>query len=416
MRWLARLPAYLLITALLLLLGPASFQIRTLPERLDLLARPQAFDYTSWTINALWVKFSHGTLGSPHYFAPDQQRALTVEYLKLVDELNRVKREIEIIYADPNVANPQQAAAAFQVEQELITRRLAEISPFTEAVLEFQISQAADYYGLTLGGQPFPHVLYHVTPLPQNLVVSRRDVIQQETSYLLNPDLTTEQAEALEALADEQLGVSTLVVPVGGIALYPTMVMRTSALDWLTEVIAHEWIHVYLLNKPLGRNYSTTPELRTMNETVASIAGKEIGQWVLEQYYPEYALQQPVRLHLRPTDQDEPAFDFRAEMYETRVIADRLLAEGKIDQAEAYMEARRLVFWNNGYAIRKINQAYFAFYGAYADTPGGAAGEDPVGPAVRALRERSQTLKEFLDIMGEMDSFEDLLLELEKSH
>ena len=45
--------------------------------------------------------------------------------------------------------------------------------------------------------------------------------------------------------------------------------------------------------------------------------------------------------------------------------------------------------------MRKLNQAYFAFYGAYADQPGGAAGEDPVGPAVRALRERSQGLADF---------------------
>ena len=42
------------------------------------------------------------------------------------------------------------------------------------------------------------------------------------------------------------------------------------------------------------------------------------------------------------------------------------------------MEARREIFWQNGYAIRKLNQAYFAFYGAYADIPGGPAGEDPV--------------------------------------
>ncbi len=70
----------------------------------------------------------------------------------------------------------------------------------------------------------------------------------------------------------------------------------------------------------------------------------------------------------------------------TRVTVDELLAEGKIEEAEAYMEARRVFFWENGYLIRKINQAYFAFYGAYADQPGGEAGEDPVGAAVRELR------------------------------
>jgi hypothetical protein len=84
-------------------------------------------------------------------------------------------------------------------------------------------------------------------------------------------------------------------------------------------------------------------------------------------------------------------------MHKTRVETDILLTEGRVDEAEAYMESRRQIFIENGYVLRKLNQAYFAFYGAYADVPGGAAGEDPVGPAVRKFRAQSKTLKEFLD-------------------
>jgi hypothetical protein len=87
---------------------------------------------------------------------------------------------------------------------------------------------------------------------------------------------------------------------------------------------------------------------------------------------------------------------------------DEYLAEGKITQAETYMVQRRQFFWDNGYAIRKLNQAYFAFYGAYADVPGGAAGEDPVGPAVRALRLRSSSLTSFLETIAQMSSFRQL--------
>ena len=72
------------------------------------------------------------------------------------------------------------------------------------------------------------------------------------------------------------------------------------------------------------------------------------------------------------------------------------------------MEERRILFVAHGYEIRKLNQAYFAFYGAYAATPGGAAGEDPVGPAVRTLREQSASLADFLRTIGKMNSFEDL--------
>jgi hypothetical protein len=72
------------------------------------------------------------------------------------------------------------------------------------------------------------------------------------------------------------------------------------------------------------------------------------------------------------------------------------------------MEERRQLFWENGYLIRKLNQAYFAFHGAYADAPGGAAGEDPVGPAVRALREQSDSLADFVNTIAWMTSFVEL--------
>jgi len=78
------------------------------------------------------------------------------------------------------------------------------------------------------------------------------------------------------------------------------------------------------------------------------------------------------------------------------------------------MEARRLIFLENGYLLRKINQAYFAFYGAYADAPGGAAGQDPVGPAVRALRAQSESLADFVNTISWMSSFEDLQEKLEQ--
>ncbi len=95
-------------------------------------------------------------------------------------------------------------------------------------------------------------------------------------------------------------------------------------------------------------------------------------------------------------------------MHTTRVKVDALLEDGKIKDAEEYMEQRRKIFWENGYNIRRLNQAYFAFYGAYADTPGGAAGKDPVGPVVRAFRQQSQSLADFLEQISWVTSLEQL--------
>ena len=70
------------------------------------------------------------------------------------------------------------------------------------------------------------------------------------------------------------------------------------------------------------------------------------------------------------------------------------------------MEARRLAFVAEGYAIRKLNQAYFAFHGAYATT--GAAGVSVIGEQALELRRRSSSLAEFLRAAAEFTSAEDL--------
>ncbi len=148
-----------------------------------------------------------------------------------------------------------------------------------------------------------------------------------------------------------------------------------------------------------------------MNETTANIVGKEISQAILKQYYPQYLPAPSTSIVQQPQADTVPQvdiFDFRKEMNITRITVDQMLANNRIEQAEEYMEMRRRFLWENGYYIRRLNQAYFAFHGAYADEPGGAAGTDPVGPAVRALRQNSATLAEFLNRISWMTSFDQL--------
>ena len=281
------------------------------------------------------------------------------------------------------------------------------LGPVAESVIQDQISEVVTDLGLTIGGQPIPPVLYHGTPLPTALIVSPRDEIKQLHNISLEPDIHVDQRTVVEDRLDQAFDVSSLIVDVGGVGVYPTMVTETSNINFLTEVVAHEWVHNFLSLRPLGLNYFSSPELRTMNETAAALAGKEIGRAVMERFYPDL-LPPPPAGDESGQPPPPPAFDFRDEMRQTRVNVDQLLAEGKIEEAEQYMEARRQVFWEHGYRIRKLNQAYFAFYGAYADEPGGAAGEDPVGEAVRDLYASSPSLESFLKRIAWMTSFEDL--------
>jgi hypothetical protein len=100
-----------------------------------------------------------------------------------------------------------------------------------------------------------------------------------------------------------------------------------------------------------------------------------------------------------------PAFDFVTEMRETRLVVDELLALGYVKAAESYMETRRQQFVENGYPLRVLNQAYFAFHGSYGT---GAASTSPVGPKLQQLRAQSQDLRTFLETVRWFTSVRDL--------
>jgi hypothetical protein len=386
--------------------------------------RAVEFDYPTWVWNAAWDKINQSAIGSPYLFDRGTNKQIVYEYLRITENLLRAEYVIEQIFADPNIADKQSASAHLRAQRDRLNQRQTALAPFAESILQNQVSSAFAELGLTTGGQTIPPLLYHTSSTPLALIISPRERIEQTANISLLPVLTLDEQIAIEDNVANDLNVSTLIVPVGGIGVYPTMVMETTNLSWMISTIAHEWTHNYLNLRPLGLNYSATPELRTMNETTANIVGDEVGLFVLQKYYPELTaldsqnepsirLRASLLLPLKPAHpssdiaQTAP-FDFRAEMHETRVKADKLLEQGRVEEAEVYMESRRLVFWENGYLIRKLNQAYFAFHGAYADVPGGAAGEDPVGPAVRALREQSASLAEFIQIIARMKSFEEL--------
>jgi hypothetical protein len=70
-----------------------------------------------------------------------------------------------------------------------------------------------------------------------------------------------------------------------------------------------------------------------------------------------------------------------------------MLAQGQVEQAEALMAAKRDEFQSKGVFIRRLNQAYFAFHGFYADSPGSI---DPIGPKLQTLLEQAGSPGEFV--------------------
>lgn len=411
-RWLRRRAGLLLLLALLGWLieseGPPPGALAT---RVNRIIADVQFDLWRWEVEATAAKFVHWLLQPQRYMSEPDRTTLVRGYAGEVGQIQLLQWEIEMAYADPAVEDPETATAPLRAQEVLLRTYITARQPVAEAIIEEQVGAILAQEGIGFLGQPFPQVGVRFTPLPSVLVISPRQHIETIHQEELKPGLGTAQWEAIEAEVDRTFDVSSLVSSIGGMSAWPAMLLEHPSLDWVLEVAAHEWTHHYLTLYPLGWDYDRYYDARVINETTASIVGKEVGRKVLARYYPDL-VPPPVEPSPEPQGPPEPpAFDFRGEMHQTRVEVDRLLAEGQVEEAERYMEERRRFFWENGYQIRKLNQAYFAFHGSYADEPG-AAGEDPIGPAVWRLRAQSPTLRAFLSSISSITTLEELQVAL----
>ncbi len=276
-----------------------------------------------------------------------------------------------------------------------------------ERVIEQRIDEAIRSVGLQRRLPLFngvsltwPPVNFELTSPPRLLVRSPRDRIERAGDTLLKNDLSLRDIQRIEERTDNEKTVS-LVISIGGLAAYPAIVRDDRAYGSVLETAAHEWVHHYLAFYPLGEQWGKGGDAETLNETTADLAGREIAKLVNDRYPVEFADGEDGRAPSRPGN----GIDFNKEMRELRLQVDALLAEGKVAEAEAAMEAKRAYLNENGITIRKINQAYFAFYGTYADSPQSSS---PIGPKVNRVWELTGNVGTFLRAMRDVTSVADL--------
>lgn len=252
----------------------------------------------------------------------------------------------------------------------------------------------------------FPPVDFEFDQPPRVLVTSPRDKIQLTHDYLLRPGISSDQIAGIEADAEKEPNTSALVAQTGGVSTYPSVEDNLDGYEHLIEIVFHEWTHSYLAFYPLGSRYFDSSELRTLNETVATVSGEQLAILYFEKYgHLNSGGAVPEPSPAPSVAPSEPQFDFTASMRALRRQVERMLGAGKIEEAEALMEQKRLEFAEKGYHIRRLNQAYFAFYGFYGT---GAGSIDPIGPKVEQLFASAQTPGEFLRRARSLTSQADL--------
>ncbi len=396
------------IASLLLvcLLGGSCASSRDFDTRLSSIVKPYRFNLIKWERQALSHEWNQWI--SSNGEEVEGEVDLVLEYFASTERIKTLKSEIEAA----NAGSGESDLASLKAELNRLQGQRMALENTTEKIMERQIRETLVQQGIFNPLDKYiklkislPPVNFTLDKLPYLLVISPRHRIESMREILLQPNLSLEKIGDVEANVDE-LDVSSLVVKLGGLStLYPTLVTNDASLRFTINTATEEWLHQYLVFKPLGFLYlldltgvSRNYEIATMNETLAGMVSKEIGAIVYEKYYPEY--ENGVN-----QNQIESEFDFNREMREIRKTVDKYLAQGEIEQTEEFMEQKRQYLVSMGHYIRKLNQAYFAFYGAYADRPTSIS---PIGLELKELRSQSASLKNFLNAVAIMTSRQDL--------
>lgn len=400
-------------------------------KRSDTAAVQVSLDHTyglvSWEFENFFDKWRHRVWTALPWTPTseaDRRRALD-RYVVLVDELRIAKDLLSEVSSENgsdqgNVSNAQLA----------VDRLIAERDGFRDGVEEFLEQAVADAIRSAevdlVGSFVWPPVDFRIDSPPKLLVTSPRDVIRRDEDVLIDPEISIDDIEKIENELAEVANISAIVLQTGGLASYPN-VIPTADLERLLDVAAHEWLHAYLVFNPLGRAYFDGGDIRVMNETLADIFGQEVGLRVYSEITGEPYVA-PVRPEtaMRNTESKNPDgpdgsdsdeetgaddFDFNRFMAETRARTDELLEEGLMDEAESYMESRRIELLDHGHTIRKINQAYFAFHNTYAESPSSTS---PIARYLWDLRDQVDTVGELVKLLrplGTYKEFELLLVE-----
>ncbi len=367
----------------------------------EITAYKYSHDLLFWEASNILSKWTHRIKNYAQLkdFDSDYRNEQLRDYFKLSTEITKIKLNIAKKSASTSppyidISNLENAISRLQIHRENMERDV-------EETLESEIQKVLIDQELNLWGDyVFPPVDIKLTQIPNLLVTSPRTSIDRSYELLLKPTITLKQIENLESELLGEFDLSALVTPIGGIATYPASVANYRPLKSILQTSVHEWLHHYFFFKPLGINMFTSKEMQLLNETAADIAGIEIGSIVLSKIEPELANT------TNPFNTSQSIFDYADLMRETRIVVEEFLLDGNIAEAEQYMEKQRQIFVENGFYIRKLNQAYFAFHGTYANSPMSIS---PIGEQLKVFRSRFQDVGSFIREISKVGSYNEFL-------
>ena len=402
--------AFLAIFLALLVLAAGRGDFR--PSTLDLTVNPYKYNLVRWEVSHFLDKWVH-KLADLMPWTSEPSRQERINQAKTFFDLGQRQEELERQLLRPvsgtGSGEPEHQLQVLSAELEIIVKQRERIRSTVEETIESEISAVLSQEGFASRiGLIFPPVDTVFSRSPGVLILSPRDRIQRLETILMKPGLNDETKDQIEDRILREEGLAALVENSGGVAAFPSVVSESGGLHHAVVIAAHEWLHHWFFFQPLGQHFWDNSQMTTLNETAATLGGQAIGDRVFTAMTGEQVIRDT---QLQPAE-DEGTFDFDAAMRETRIRTEELLVEGRIVEAEAYMEQRRQLMVANGHFIRKINQAFFAFHGSYATS---AASISPIDDQLRELRNSTDTLEDFVKTVATFARYQGLLDHLQQS-
>lgn len=235
----------------------------------------------------------------------------------------------------------------------------------------------------------FPKVRFKIDNTPNILIISPKNKIKLTYSILLKQNLTIKEKEAIENQIEAKFNVSAIILNIGGIAFYPSLIPKDINNNKIIKNIIHEWLHQYFALYNLGQNIYKNNKMLALNETIVSYISEELASNIISKTQSTNIKSKKIN-------------SFNSEIRFTRSITDNLLSKNKIDMAEKFMLSQTNKLNYQGYQIRKINQAYFAFYNSYGTTP---QSTNNILPKLKCIRTKNLKLHEFTNKVKNVDNF-----------
>ncbi len=353
-------------------------------------------------VNLVWETVSGGKLSK------EERRVDLDEYLKTAQLARKEENRLEGLLAGAaglGGGTKGREASRDYLDELLNTR--GDLRPSAEEAIEAELDGVIKAQGLAWWlGITFPPVDIRFEEPPTILITSRRDRLLLLEAVLLEPDLEVLIRDDLENRLLDEYDVSGLVDNLAGLSTYPSLVSDLDTLRSVLQTAAHEWLHAYFFFRPLGWNIRRSETMFSLNETIADVAGRELGDLVFIRMGGDLSISSS--RYSTPAKRDPV---FTREMRETRRTVEELLAEGKVVEAEEYMNERWWDFRLAGYGVRKLNQAYLAFRGRYAEGP---ASVSPIGDQVNEMRDYHTDVGSFIKTVAKLSNYQEFLDALER--